>query len=114
MRRLIMPLALTLALVIPAAANSAASTVRLKSLTSPVSAGSHATIAVSVSRPSSCAIVVLYKSGSSHAHGLTDKRSVGGVVSWTWMVGTNTTPGRWKILVDCGKGGFLSTTFRTL
>jgi hypothetical protein len=56
-----------------------------------------------------CSITVLYKSGSSHAHGLTPQRSVAGKVSWTWMIGTNTTPGNWVVYVDCGAVGVLRT-----
>jgi hypothetical protein len=98
------------ALVVPA---SAAASVRLSHVTSPISAGSHATLTVSVSRPASCSITVNYKSGPSHAAGLYTKRSSAGRVSWNWMVGTRTTPGRWIIDVYCGSAGSLHTSFVT-
>lgn len=102
--RLIVSAVAALALILPAAA---AAKVRLLSLTNPARPGSHATLVASVSPTASCSITVLYKSGSSHAHGLTPHRSQKGKVSWTWMIGTNTTPGRWPIYVDCGAAGIL-------
>jgi hypothetical protein len=51
----------------------------------------------------SCGIVVHYKSGPSRAQGLTAKTTNGaGLVSWSWFIGTNTTPGQWPIDVTCG------------
>lgn len=85
--------------------------VKVVSLTAPAYPGGHATLVASVSPSATCSITVLYKSGSSHAHGLGSKRTSGGRVSWTWMVGTNTTPGRWKIYVDCGRAGLTSVPF---
>jgi hypothetical protein len=108
-RRGLIALVATLALVIPA---SASAKVKLLSVTSPASPGSHATITVAVSKSTTCKIIVMYKSGSSHAQGLYPKRVVGGRVSWTWMVGTNTTGGRWPIYIYCGSAGALETTFR--
>ena len=61
-----------------------------------------------------CSITVYYKSGSSEAQGLYPKRPVRGRVSWTWLVGTRTTPGRWPIFVSCGRAGTLRTSFRVL
>src|SRR6266516_614707 len=43
--------------------------------------------------------------------GIYPKRPVGGRVSWTWKVGTRTTPGRWPIVVSCGSAGTLRTSF---
>jgi hypothetical protein len=60
-------------------------------------------------------ILVHYKSGPSRAKGLVPKVASGsGRVSWTWRVGSNTTPGRWPIVVTCEKGndhGELRTSF---
>jgi hypothetical protein len=85
--------------------------VRLVSLTSPVSAGSDATLTVAVPTGTACSIVVTYKSGPSSAAGLYPQRASGGRISWTWMVGTRTTPGRWPIDVSCGAAGSLRTSF---
>jgi len=107
------------ALVVVAAAVSvvafpatASAKVRLASVTSPASPGSYATLVASVSPNARCSITVYYKSGASVAQGLYPKRSVRGRVSWTWMVGTRTTPGRWAIVVSCGRAGTLNTSFR--
>jgi micrococcal nuclease len=94
------------------AAPNAATTARLVSVTSPVSPGSYATLVARVRPARRCTITVLYMSGSSHASGLYPKRPSHGRVSWTWMVGTNTTAGRWPIYVDCGSAGMFRTHFR--
>jgi hypothetical protein len=103
----------TLAAVVVAAALVGASTaeaqVRLVSVTSPVSHGSYATLSVSVTPVATCSITVIYKSGASVAAGLYAKR--GTRLSWTWKVGTRTTPGRWSIIVSCGSAGTLRTSF---
>jgi hypothetical protein len=85
--------------------------VRLLSVSSPVSRGNAATLVARVSPAQSCSITVYYKSGPSQAKGLYRKRPVGGVVTWSWIVGTRTTPGRWPIVVSCGAAGTLRTSF---
>jgi len=106
--RLVPIVALLAALAIPA---TAAARVRLISVTSPIGAGSYARLTASVSPSRTCSITVEYKSGPSHAAGLYPKPPVGGRVSWTWKVGTRTTPGRWPIVVSCGSAGTLHTSF---
>jgi len=106
MRRLAAASALLLALALPSAA---AARVRLVSVTSPIGHGDYATLTVSVGRSSTCSIAVYYKSGASRARGLYPKR--GARISWTWKVGTRTTPGRWGIVVSCGSAGTLRTSF---
>jgi hypothetical protein len=106
MRRLVLTLALVAALAIPATASAR---VRLVSVTSPIRHGSYATLTVSVTPTATCSIAVIYKSGPSHAAGLYPKR--GGRISWSWKVGTRTTPGRWPIVVACGRAGTLRTSF---
>jgi hypothetical protein len=61
-----------------------------------------------------CSIAVYYKTTVSHAKGLYPKRPTRGRVSWTWLVGTRTTPGRWPIVVRCGSAGTLRTSFRVV
>lgn len=89
--------------------------IKLISLTSPANAGSNATIAVNTVASANCQIIVLYKSGPSKAQGLFPKSAdVQGQVSWTWRVGSNTTPGSWPIRVTCSSGaqkGMLKTSF---
>jgi hypothetical protein len=102
-----------LALVVLAAsmtlASSAQASVTRVRVTSPISAGSYATLTVRASRTATCSITVYYLSGPSHAAGLYPKR--GRLISWTWKVGTRTTPGRWPIVVRCGSVGTLRTSF---
>jgi hypothetical protein len=100
--------------LIAGSAGASSSSVRLVRVTSPVSAGRYATLVARVA-PSrvTCSITVYYKSGPSHAAGLYSKRPIAGRVSWTWKVGTRTTPGRWPIRVSCGSAGVLRTSFRT-
>jgi hypothetical protein len=88
---------------------AAGAQVKQLSVSSPVAHGNVATLVVSVSPRATCSIMVLYKSGPSHAHGLSPKR--GGTIAWSWIVGTRTTPGRWSIRVECGSAGSLATSF---
>jgi micrococcal nuclease len=70
-----------------------------------VARGNNATLQVKTAPNTSCAIEVDYKSGASTAAGLVTKTSDGaGNVSWTWKVGSTTTPGSWPITVTCGDG----------
>jgi len=101
---------LVVALVALILATAAEARVSLVRVTSPVSAGAYATLTVKVSRPARCSITVVYYSGPSEAQGLYAKRSSRGRVSWTWKVGTRTTPGRWPIRVNCGSVGSLRTS----
>jgi hypothetical protein len=95
----------------PPASVSRKGKVKLLSLTSPVDAGSDATLVVAVPTGTACSIVVTYKSGPSSAAGLYPQRASGGHIDWTWMVGTRTTPGRWPIDVSCGAAVSLHTSF---
>jgi micrococcal nuclease len=78
-------------------------------VTSPVSAGSEASVTVAVSPAQTCSITVTYKSGPSQAAGLYPQR--GSHITWTWTVGSSTTPGRWPIVVSCAHGGSIQTSF---
>ena len=106
MRRILFVVTLAAALFASSPAEAAGISVRFTSLTSPVARGHHATAAVHTSAAASCHITVTYKSGPSHAKGLGAKHANGsGNVSWTWTVGTNTTPGSWPVKVSCSKAG---------
>jgi hypothetical protein len=86
-------------------AKAADLSVTLISVTSPAAPFTDATLTISTSPGANCSIVVHYKSGPSRAKGLIPKVTDGsGRVSWTWRVGSNTTPGRWPIVVTCDKG----------
>jgi hypothetical protein len=107
MKRGLLLVLTTLALAVPTAADAR---VRLVSVRSG-SPGDYATLVASVAPARRCSITVHYKSGPSRAQGLTPRTPVGGRVSWTWKIGTNTTPGRWAITVSCGSAGTLNTSF---
>jgi len=114
-KQLLLSLAGIAALVASTAAFAAPNTTmstRLVSVTSPVARNAHATLVAHVAPAQRCKIAVLYESGPSHAQGLNAKRPVHGRVSWTWMVGGNTTLGRWPITVNCGSAGSFRTHFR--
>ena len=110
MRRVALILVVALALAIPTAASAR---VRLVSRTSPVRAGAYATLTVRVSPSRRCSIGVFYTTVKSQAKGLNKKTPIGGRVTWTWKVGSNTIPGRHRIVVSCGSAGKLNTSFVT-
>ena len=86
--------------------STGAITVAITSLTSPVSPGSTASVTAQTAGGAACTIVVEYKSGPSRASGLGSKTaSASGTVSWSWTVGTQTTPGSWPVTVTCTSGG---------
>jgi micrococcal nuclease len=106
MLRRLVPVVLAMLAVAPTAAQARVRVLQAAS----GSPGQSAALTVSVSPSATCSITVMYKSGSSHAKGLTPKR--GGVITWSWMIGTNTTPGTWPIYVSCGSAGTISTSIR--
>lgn len=71
-------------------------------VTSPVTPGDTASARVMAAAGSRCTIEVTYRSGPSEAQGL-DPAGAGedGSVSWTWIVGINTTLGDWVVGVEC-------------
>lgn len=102
-------LMLVLTAAVLATASVADGGIRKLSITSPISRGDYARLTVSSS--ARCSIAVIYKSGASVAKGLYPKSPSGGRITWSWKVGTNTTPGRWPIIVSCGRAGTLRTSF---
>lgn len=65
--------------------------------------GTATTLIIKTLPNTGCLIEVDYKSGPSTAQGLGPKTSdAAGNVSWTWIVGSRTTPGQWPIYVTCG------------
>jgi hypothetical protein len=110
-----MPLrVLVLALLVAGAllaATPASARVGLVYVTSPAPVGSIATLIAAVPAKATCSVTVTYKNGPSRARGLVTKRASGGRVSWTWLVGSRTPPGRWPIVVSCGSAGTLRTSF---
>jgi hypothetical protein len=103
----VVAIVVVLALAFPCLAEAS---VKRVSLTSPVRAGSYASLSVNVSPRSRCTIQVIYDTVVSQAKGLGAK--TGGRISWRWRVGTNTHPGSWPIIVKCGAAGTLRTKIR--
>jgi len=80
--------------------------VNLVSVTSPAAPSSDARLEVKTAPEAQCDITVRYKSGPSKAKGLVGRKAdSGGRVAWIWRVGSNTTPGKWPIIVTCRNGG---------
>lgn len=80
--------------------------ISLVSLSSPVAPFSDATMEIQTRPGANCGISVLYKSGPSRARGLGPQIADSkGRIGWRWRVGSNTTPGRWPIVVTCQKDG---------
>jgi len=76
------------------------------SVTTPIGKGYTATLRAKTVPEAYCTITVYYKSGPSGASGLYGKTADGdGNVSWSWKVGTRTTPGSWRIVVTSSLDG---------
>ena len=74
-------------------------------VTSPVKRGGNAALAAQTTPGAACRITVYYKSGPSKAAGLGGTAaSADGSCSWTWKIGTSTTPGVWRIVVVAQTG----------
>lgn len=68
-----------------------------------VARGETASVTIQASPGITCSITVRYKSGPSKAKGL-EPRQVGsdGRLTWSWTVGSSTTPGDWPVSIRCG------------
>lgn len=85
---------------------------RKVSLTSPIRAGKDASLTVTVSPRARCTVEVIYDGVASKAKGLGPKS--GDTITWRWRVGEGTRPGRWPVIVRCGKSGTLKLRMRVL
>ena len=73
------------------------------SVTNPVECGAMATLTAKGKPGAEYDIDVVYKKTESKANGLENKTAAAdGIVSWTWKVGTGTTPGTYTITVNGG------------
>ncbi|SRR5579871_1054208 len=106
MRRLqrgALPFFVSLLLALPAFAQANFPPVKIISVRSPVPHGAIGMVSIQTRPQTSCSIAVIYKSGPSRAAGLVPQVSdAHGMVTWSWMVGTRTTPGEWPIIIECG------------
>lgn len=65
--------------------------------------GQNASVTVKTKRGAHGTIKVSYKSGNSKAKGLKPKTAGSiGKITWTWRVGTATTPGIYKVMIQVG------------
>lgn len=73
------------------------------SVTNPVECGAMATLTAKGKPGAEYDIDVIYKKTESKAKGLENKKAASdGTVSWTWKVGSGTTPGTYTITVNGG------------
>ncbi|MBW4839761.1 MAG: pilus assembly protein [Paenibacillaceae bacterium] len=71
----------------------------------PAYAGHRATIIAQVAPGASASLTVYYKSGASQAKYLGEAIADDqGRMTWTWLVGGNTTPGTWSFVIETGEG----------
>lgn len=75
--------------------------ISLVSMSNPIIKGENATVKIKGKPNTNYSIKVMYKSGSSKASGLEDKKSNSdGYVSWTWKVSKNVVGGTYEIIVS--------------
>ncbi|CAM3130999.1 thermonuclease family protein [Sporolactobacillus spathodeae] len=68
-----------------------------------VKRGQNASVSVTAKRGARGTIKVYYKSGISKAKGLEPKiAGSSGKITWTWLVGTATTPGTYRVVIQVG------------
>ena len=81
-------------------------TIDIVSLTSPIAPGGQASLTIKTTPGAACTITVYYKSGPSQAQGLGPQTANSeGNVTWSWKVGTRTTPGTWHVVVTADING---------
>lgn len=74
----------------------------IEMLTSPVAAGSNASVNVRTNAGSTCSILVTYAGVKSTDSGLKPKTADDfGAVSWAWTVGSTVPAGNWPVKVTC-------------
>lgn len=87
-------------------------TVTVTSVPSPAYPGQQATVRAKAAPGESVSIKVVYKSGRSTARYLGRQTAdAAGNLSWTWLVGGNTTPGEWSLVVESDKGALAEASF---
>ncbi|WEG12230.1 thermonuclease family protein [Pullulanibacillus sp. KACC 23026] len=80
--------------------SSASSSTSVTGTTLNVKHGQYASVTVKTKHGAKGTIEVDYKSGPSHASGLGAKTAnSSGMISWKWRVGTNTTPGKYPVII---------------
>ncbi|HET7577775.1 MAG TPA: thermonuclease family protein [Bacillales bacterium] len=83
--------------------SSKAASIEMVSSNLDVSPGQYASVTIKTSPGATGSIEVDYKSGPSSAAGLETKTAgSSGRITWQWMVGTRTTPGKWPVKITVG------------
>ncbi|MEG6589222.1 pilus assembly protein [Paenibacillus barengoltzii] len=81
----------------------------------PAYAGRRATVLAKVAPGSTAKLTVYYKSGVSQAKYLGEATADDqGQISWTWLVGGNTTPGTWSFVIETEEGVHTTATFEVV
>ncbi|MFR9710010.1 pilus assembly protein [Paenibacillus sp. MB22_1] len=81
----------------------------------PAYAGHRATVLAQVAPGSTAKLTVYYKSGVSQAKYLGEATADDqGQISWTWLVGGNTTPGTWSFVIETEEGIRTTATFEVV
>lgn len=95
-----------------AATEGSGGSATITSVPSPAYPGSRATVTARVQPGQTATIKVVYKSGNSRARYLGQQTAdASGNLSWTWLVGGNTTPGEWALVVETGDGTTAEASF---
>jgi len=82
---------------------STSSEISIVSSTLAVADGNEASITIHTTPDASGTIEVDYESGASRATGLYPQTADNnGDITWTWKVGTRTTPGNWPVIITIG------------
>jgi len=101
--RIVVTILLALVVVAPVAAAPSVVITKHPGVVTPTGyAKTWASVGAKTTPGAKCTVAVRYKTGVSKAAGLEPKVAVGGKVTWTWRVGTNTAKGVWPVVVACG------------
>ncbi len=108
MRRFCVPILgiiIAVSLLAPGVVHAEFPPVKFVAVHSPVPHGGEGLVTIRTNPGTYCSITVIYRSGPSRAAGLGPQTAgQDGNITWTWKVGTRTTPGSWPIVVECGRG----------
>ncbi|GGN99416.1 TadE/TadG family type IV pilus assembly protein [Saccharibacillus kuerlensis] len=95
------------------AGKAAGGSATITSVPDPAYPGTRATVTAKVQPGQTAMIKVVYKSGQSKARYLGRQTAdASGNLSWTWLVGGNTTPGEWTLVVEVDGGTAAEATFQ--
>ncbi|MBD2844322.1 pilus assembly protein [Paenibacillus sp. IB182496] len=97
------------------AADREQAALQIVSVTQPVMRGSKASVVALTDPGLTVELSVHFKSGDSVSrHVGPATADANGIVTWTWLVSGNTTPGMWELTVEAGDGTAVSSHFVVL